>query len=112
MSFRMINESFTCTFCGQENPKAFRTARNHCLSCLCAVHVDKEFPGDRKSDCGGKMSVIEVLPHAKHTFMLVHRCEDCGKIIKNRAADDDNRDTIFAVSKDRAEKILRKKFIK
>lgn len=112
MSFKVINESFVCDFCGEENPKAFRTCRNHCFSCLCAVHVDKIFPGDRKSDCKGKMVLAEVLPHVKHSFMLVHRCEICGKTIKNRAADDDNREKIFEIMQKKAEKQTQKKFFK
>lgn len=109
MAFKVINESFTCQFCEQKNPKAVRTCRNHCLHCLVALHMDKNSPGDRASDCHGKMNLVEVLPHPKHSFMLVHRCEKCGKAIKNRAADDDNRDAIFYFLEKKAARIVMKK---
>ncbi|HIQ57626.1 TPA: RNHCP domain-containing protein, partial [Candidatus Gracilibacteria bacterium] len=45
MSFKVINEEFTCEWCGEINPPSKGTCRNHCRKCLCSKHVDEKFPG-------------------------------------------------------------------
>lgn len=110
MGFITINEGFVCSHCGEYNPPAERTCRNHCRKCLYSLHLDDEFPGDRKSTCGGKMKVVEILPDAKSDFVFVHECEKCGKRIKNKAAEDDSREEIFRLAKELAEKNVFKKF--
>jgi len=97
MAFIVKNEEFVCTYCGEYNPPAGRTCRNHCRKCLCSHHVDHDFPGDRKSDCRGKMSPIAVLAHPKHDWVVIHRCEKCGKEISNKIADDDSRETMIQI---------------
>lgn len=109
MSFTVINEEFICNFCGEENSPAFRTCRNHCKNCLSALHVDKNSPGDRKSDCLGEMKIFAIDSHPKHTFMITHKCIKCGKKIKNRAADDDNREKIFDWMKKKSSQKFRSK---
>ena len=56
MPFIMRNESFTCQSCHKrvsEHPTG--SARNHCPYCLCSLHVDRDFPWDRASQCRGIM---------------------------------------------------------
>ena len=104
MSFKVINEEFTCEWCGETNPPSKGTCRNHCRKCLCSKHVDKKFPGDRKSDCGGKLQVIDAQPHAKHEIVIIHKCEQCEKVIQNKKSEDDDFDAILAIMKNNAEK--------
>lgn len=99
MAFIVKNEGFTCEYCGEYNPPADRTCRNHCRKCLCSCHVDQEFPGDRKSQCKGKMIPFAVLAHPKHEWVIIHQCEKCGKEISNKVADDDSRETMAYVQR-------------
>ncbi len=103
MSFKVINEEFTCEWCGEKNPPSKGTCRNHCRKCLCSKHVDDVFPGDRKSECAGKLVAIDAQPHAKHEIVIVHKCEKCEKVIQNKKSDDDDLDTILAIMKNNAE---------
>ena len=65
--------------------------RNHCNLCLWSKHVDESLPGDRKALCGGAMRPIGLTMKSKDgELMLVHVCEACQKISKNRIAADDN----------------------
>lgn len=104
MAFIVKNTAFECFFCGEENPPAPKTCRNHCRKCLSAVHLDDEFPGDRASECQGEMILNEVLPHPKHDFTLEHKCVKCGKIIKNKCAEDDSRQKIFEFLEEKTRK--------
>jgi hypothetical protein len=53
------------------------------------VHVDGEI-GDRSSNCGGLMQPIGKMYKKDEEEVLVHECERCGKIRKNRVAGDDD----------------------
>lgn len=97
-SFIVINESFTCTNCGEENPPAEGSCRNHCRQCLYSMHVDKSSPGDRQSECKNLMKPIGVEHKGKKGWMIYHKCLKCGKIISNKAANDDNFDKIVDLS--------------
>lgn len=97
MSFVVINDGFTCEYCGTENPPAVGTCRNHCISCLCSRHLDKSSPGDRLSTCLGKMVPIEIKTHSKHEWVVLHECEKCGKQISNKIADDDSREKMAEI---------------
>lgn len=108
MAFVVKNTAFDCFFCGEKNPPAKRTCRNHCRKCLSAVHLDKNFPGDRTSDCHGEMKIENIFPHPKHDFVLEHKCTKCGKIIKNKCSDDDSRDAIFAFMEQQSLEKLRR----
>jgi hypothetical protein len=99
MAFLVKNDGFVCEYCGEKNPPAVKTCRNHCRKCLCSKHVDDTSPGDRMSSCGGKMSIGAVLPGTKKTdYVLLHVCEKCGKETKNRMADDDEMNILIEFS--------------
>ncbi len=95
MSFIVKNTAFECFFCGEKNPPAPKTCRNHCRKCLSAVHLDDKSPGDRASECKGEMKVVQIYTHSKHEFVLEHECVKCKKIIKNKICEDDSREKIF-----------------
>ena len=67
--------------------------RNHCPFCLCSSHVDVSV-GDRQSTCRGVMHPIGKLYKKDGEEMLVHKCEKCGFIRKNRIAGDDDWDLV------------------
>ena len=83
--FRKNDEGFVCANCGLHVLPLGYTSRNHCPRCLCSLHVDKN-PGDRAADCGGIMRPIRVETDARRGYVIVHRCEKCGHISRNRAA--------------------------
>ncbi|MFH1546363.1 MAG: RNHCP domain-containing protein [Patescibacteria group bacterium] len=91
------NSSFRCANCDRSVSPAEKTARNHCPFCLWSLHVDSEVPGDRNSNCGGKMEPAAIFQkHGK--WVVVHRCEICGKEIQNKCARDDNFETLLSIS--------------
>jgi hypothetical protein len=61
--------------------------RNHCPVCLCSVHVDLR-PGDRANACGGRMRAAGLAHSADKGWQIVHRCERCGGLQRNRIASD------------------------
>ena len=83
--FQKKDEGFVCVHCGKEVPPLGYTSRNHCPFCLWSVHVDI-LPGDRANPCGGGLRPIRTEPDPKKGFVIVHRCERCGEIRRNRAA--------------------------
>ena len=86
-------ENFTCAHCGAEVQGNGYT--NHCPKCLWSKHVDNN-PGDRLSDCGGMMAPISV-EQAAGQFIITHKCEKCGKTIRQHASDNDDMDAIIAL---------------
>jgi predicted RNA-binding Zn-ribbon protein involved in translation (DUF1610 family) len=83
------NSSFICTSCGAEVPPLENgSVRNHCPKCLSSLHVD-EFPGDRASDCGGMLEAVGVEHSGKKGWIVIHKCQKCGEIRRNKAALDD-----------------------
>lgn len=97
-SFIVINEEFICKKCGEKNPKLKGSCRNHCRKCLYSLHVDDLSPGDRKSQCHSIMAPVELEYNGKKGWMISHKCAKCSKIIKNKAAEDDNYDLIIKLS--------------
>ncbi|HEX2862967.1 MAG TPA: RNHCP domain-containing protein [Deinococcales bacterium] len=80
------NEGFTCAHCGAPVPPLVNgSVRNHCPRCLHSLHVD-ENPGDRASDCGGLLRPVSVEQDGKKDWVIVHRCERCGAVRRNKAA--------------------------
>lgn len=72
--------------------------RNHCPYCLWSRHVDWQLAGDRMSACKANMEPIGLTVKQNYKkyasmgngeLMLVHRCNDCGRISINRIAGDD-----------------------
>ncbi len=83
--FSKNDAGFRCCHCGQTVPPLGYTSRNHCPHCLWSLHVDV-MPGDRANACGGAMRPIGAVPDTRRGFILIHRCEVCGAVVRNRAA--------------------------
>ena len=94
--FTVIDENFICTVCGEQVPPLGYTARNHCNKCLCSLHLDNN-PGDRASTCKGVLRPVRLEQHKKKQ-QIVFKCDKCGQIKKNIAADDDDFDLIVELS--------------
>ena len=87
----MINESFECENCWkliEKHPEW--SARNHCPHCLYSKHMDKDFPGDRLSECQWLMKPVWIDYKKNKWNMIKHKCVKCGKEILNKVAPDDN----------------------
>lgn len=87
-------EDFNCTHCGAVVRGNGYT--NHCPKCLWSKHVDNN-PGDRLSNCGGMMEPVSV-EQKSGKFIITHKCVVCGKTIRQQASDNDDIDTIIALS--------------
>ena len=83
--FTKNDSAFVCAHCGKEVLPMGNSSRNHCPFCLWSLHVDVN-PGDRANSCGGLMRPIRTEPDPKKDFVIIHRCEKCGEIRRNRAA--------------------------
>lgn len=92
-------DPFTCKACGRPvlPDGAGSEHRNHCPYCLYSVHLDN-VPGDRESDCHGKMEPIGVWVRKNGEWAIIHRCTVCGKISSNRVAADDNPMKLMALA--------------
>ena len=97
--FTVINEEFICQNCGHKNEKLQGSCRNHCTKCLYSLHLDKEFPGDRQSECMALMTPQSITKNKKKGWMIFHHCTKCDKTIPNKSAPDDNFDLIIELSK-------------
>ena len=80
--------------------------RNHCPYCLWSRHVDHAKAGDRLSACKANMEPIGLT--VKRSFnkygkmrlgelMLIHRCNECGKLSINRIAADDLEERLMEI---------------
>ena len=85
---KKINEWFVCHHCGKDVPPAQQTCRNHCPWCFVSQHVDLEIPGDRATECGGKM-VPESYLIANGEIKIRFVCLNCGAEHHNKASRDD-----------------------
>lgn len=83
--FTKIDEGFRCAHCGKEVKPLGYSSRNHCPFCLWSLHLDVN-PGDRAADCGGALEPIRVEVDPKKGYMIVHKCQKCGAIRRNRTA--------------------------
>ena len=92
--FTKTVENFTCTHCGAWVSGDGYT--NHCPKCLWSRHVD-ENPGDRASKCGGMMAPISATPSGDG-YIITHKCEKCGKTIRQHASEKDDIDAIISIS--------------
>lgn len=83
---------FRCVGCRlQVSVDAPGTAhRNHCPNCLTSLHVDRRVPGDRASDCHGRMEALSMSVRPDGEWMIIHECLSCGELSANRIAGDDN----------------------
>lgn len=100
---------FSCLHCGRlvqahELLSGVRN-RNHCPHCLSSRHLDLFAAGDRLAACKGRMQPVALtLKHDSNKYrrdsgelMLVHICDDCGKLSINRIAADDDNELILRV---------------
>lgn len=94
MVFIKNTEDFKCEKCGTEVLGNGFT--NHCPNCLWSKHVDID-PGDRKSKCLGMMEPIGVEKKGRE-YTIIHRCQKCGFVKKNKAESNDNFQMIVQVS--------------
>ncbi len=95
--FTEIDEEFICENCKAKVPKLGYSCRNHCPKCLYSKHVDIN-PGDREEQCHGLLKPISVEIDSKKGYVIIFKCEKCGKIRKNKAAKDDNMDLIIKLT--------------
>ena len=94
--FTKTVEDFTCAHCGATVSGNGYT--NHCPKCLYSRHVDNT-PGDRAATCGGMMAPIAA-EKSGEGFIITHKCEKCGKTIRQHAAPEDDIDAIISISAD------------
>lgn len=94
---------FVCKHCGKRVPEdAPGTGhRNHCPYCLYSRHVDVNI-GDRKSRCGGMMKPIGVVYRKDGEMLIVHQCQGCGFVSKNRVAGDDDDGLLEELARNKA----------
>lgn len=92
--FKKHNEGFMCLQCGKLNPAAKTGERNHCCACLYSLHIDKETPGDRASECNGLMEPFGVDFKGAKGFIIIHRCIKCRAQARNRILEDDNMEVL------------------
>ncbi|MFE9245204.1 RNHCP domain-containing protein [Nocardiopsis sp. NPDC006938] len=92
--------AFRCAHCRLDVPmRAPGTAhRNHCPHCLTSLHVDGRVPGDRASDCRGRMEAAGVSTRADGEWLVLHRCLSCGQLSANRVAGDDNARALMRIA--------------
>jgi rubrerythrin len=95
-------ENFTCEHCDKRTTGTGFT--NHCPNCLYSKHVDVN-PGDRENLCGGMMRPVG-LEIKRGNYVIIHRCQTCGFVKKNKTAPEDNLDAIIALAKTLAKKVL------
>jgi rubrerythrin len=88
-------EDFTCENCGQKVKGNGFT--NHCPFCLFSKHVDIN-PGDRLGTCGGIMEPVSIeMDHGQ--YVIIHKCQKCGFMKKNKSSPDDDFEKIIQISK-------------
>lgn len=103
-------DDFECRVCGafvSVDPALSGVGnRNHCPYCLSSRHLDQFEAGDRLSACKACMppvgltikQVAKKYAGTQHgELMIVHLCEDCGKVSINRIAADDDAGLILSV---------------
>lgn len=90
------DKGFICVKCNKKVEKLKYTSRDHCNYCLHSLHVDL-FPGDRLNKCKGILMPINVEETSKKGKVIVFRCLRCGQVVRNIAADDDNKEVIYEI---------------
>ena len=92
--FKRQIENFICKKCGFEVVGNGFT--NHCPKCLYSKHVDI-FPGDRQESCGGLMKPVSASENGGE-WSLIHKCQKCSKIQKNKISKEDDFDRVVEIS--------------
>ncbi len=96
-NFIVIDEEFICENCGNKVKKLGYSCRNHCPVCLHSKHVDIN-PGDRLEECHGILEPIGLDINNRKGYVIIFKCQKCGAIRRNKAAEDDNMDLIIKLS--------------
>lgn len=94
--FSKNDEQFVCKNCKKKVEPLKYTSRNHCPHCLWSLHVDIN-PGDRQNPCQGLMKPIDIEISSKKGYVVVHKCQVCGKIKRNVCANDDSEKLILKI---------------
>lgn len=98
MGFKKLDSGFICENCKKEVQPLGYTSRNHCPFCLHSLHVDIT-PGDRANPCKGILKPIGIEQNSKKGYVIVFKCTKCGKITRNKSAEDDDFNEVLRVSK-------------
>ncbi|MDE2312421.1 MAG: RNHCP domain-containing protein [Patescibacteria group bacterium] len=93
--FTRTKENFVCEHCGASVLGTGYT--NHCPKCLFSKHVDVN-PGDRAEVCGGLMRPVGY-ELQKGQYVLIHQCEKCGVVKRNKTAPGDSVDALIGLTK-------------
>jgi hypothetical protein len=84
------NQAFKCIYCHKDVPPLDNGSyRNHCPYCLYSLHVDNN-PGDRANPCQGLLEPVGIEHSGKKGWVILHRCQNCGELRRNKAALNDN----------------------
>lgn len=95
LSRKNENTAFQCEQCQAEiSPVTNGSYRNHCPFCLYSKHLDHQ-PGDRLSNCHGLMCPIGWVYSSKKGYQIIHQCNGCGKVQKNKIAIDTSQEDDF-----------------
>jgi hypothetical protein len=109
MTPRTCNDDFRCHHCGAYILAAHAVSgvnnRNHCPYCLWSCHLDLFTAGDRLSACKAPMRPLGLTVKPGRNkyaadsgeLMLVHMCEECGRVSINRIAADDDAEALWEV---------------
>lgn len=92
--FIRTKEDFACDHCGFQVKGTGYT--NHCPQCLWSKHVDV-FPGDREEECKGMMRPVSG-ENKGGKWMIIQKCEICGREWKNELQKDDNFDVVVKLT--------------
>lgn len=96
-TFVKNDAGFVCVHCGYQVPPLYTTSRDHCPRCLYSLHVDVN-PGDRANPCHGELVPIGIEHNSKKGLIINYHCDTCGEYHNNKAAPDDDYDTILELS--------------
>lgn len=95
MSRKNENIAFQCEQCQAEiSPVTNGSYRNHYPFCLYSKHLDHQL-GDRSSDCHGLMCPIGWGYSNKKGYQIIHQCNGCGKVQRNKVAIDTRQEDDF-----------------
>ena len=61
----------------------------------CAQNIWTISHGDRENECKGILRPVGIEINSKKGYVIIYRCEKCGKTVRNKAAADENMDLII-----------------
>lgn len=93
-NFKRVKENFVCESCGFEVTGDGYT--DHCPKCLWGKHVDDKIPGDRASECRGRMEPVETkFKISNFQFLIKYRCTKCGHEFQVRSSESDDKEELM-----------------